>query len=54
MPVGLFDDQSGLTLGEEIFVDHRPDWLPACPNANQHSEAEMQAQLKEYLEANPT
>lgn len=53
LSVGLLDDQSGLTVGEEIFVDHRPDWLPAWSDAKQHSEAEMQAQLQAFLEANP-
>jgi len=51
LPVGLLDDQSGLSVQEEIFVDHRPSWLPAHPGAKQHSEAEMQAQLQAYLEA---
>ena len=50
MPVGLLDDQTGLTVGEEIFVDHRPDWLPAWPQATQHDEAEMVAQLNAFLE----
>lgn len=50
LPVGLFEDQTGLEVREEIFVDHRPDWLPAWPGAAQHTEAEMVAQLKAYLE----
>ena len=50
LPVGLFEDQSGLTMREEIFVDRRPGWLPEWPGAEQHNEAEMQAQLKSFLE----
>lgn len=50
MSVGLLDDQSGLSVEEEIFVDHRPDWLPHFKGAKQHDEAEMQAQLKAFLE----
>lgn len=49
MPVGLFEDQSGWHVSEEIFVDHRPGWLPAHPGAAQQTEAQMQAQLKAYL-----
>lgn len=49
MSAGLFDDQTGLTVREEIFVDHRPDWLPAHAGAKQHDEAEMQAQLNAFL-----
>lgn len=47
---GLLDDQSGLTLTEEIFVDTRPDWLPPFPAAAQRTEAEMKAQLAAFLE----
>lgn len=50
LPVGLFEDQSGFEVTEEIFVDHRPEWLPEWPNAKQHSEAEMKAQLNAFLE----
>ena len=49
MPVGLLDDQSGLRVREEIFVDHRPGWLPEWPEAQQHSETEMQAKLNAFL-----
>lgn len=49
LAVGLFDDQSGLTVTEEIFVDHRPDWLPAWPGATQSTEAQEKEKLREYL-----
>lgn len=47
--VGLLDDQSGLTMTEEIFVDHRPDWLPIWPNAGQSTEAQELTKLHDYL-----
>jgi len=43
--VGLLDDQSGLHMASEIFVDYRPAWLPAWPNASQSTEAEEMAKL---------
>ncbi len=48
--VGLLDDQSGLTLAEEIFVDYRPDWMPPFPGASQSTEAQEMAKLKAYEE----
>lgn len=48
--VGLLDDQSRLALTEEIFVDYRPDWLPAFAGAKQRTEAEMKAELSAFLE----
>jgi len=30
LPIGLFDDPSGFTLTHEIFIDHRPDCVPAA------------------------
>ncbi len=47
---GLLDDQSGLAVKDEIFVDHRPGWLPAWPDAKQSTEAEELAALHAYLE----
>ncbi len=47
--LGLLDDQSGLTLTEEIFMDHRPDWLPPFEGAAQRTGAEMRAQLEAFL-----
>ena len=48
--VGLLDDQTGLSVGEEIFVDHRPGWLPAWDDATQSTEAQEQAKLAAYME----
>lgn len=50
---GLLDDQTGMSVTEEIFIDGRPDWIAPVPGAAQRTEAEMQAQLREYLEKNP-
>jgi hypothetical protein len=52
--LGLVDDQSGITVTEEIFVDTRPDWLPPFPGAVQRTEAEMKAQLQAFLEKEKT
>ena len=49
---GLLDDQRGLTVTEEIFVDGRPDWIAPVEGAAQRTEAEMKAQLQEFLEKN--
>lgn len=46
---GLLDDQSGLTVAEEIFVDHRPGWMRPWPEAAQSTEAEEQAKLDAFL-----
>ncbi len=45
---GLLDDQSGLAVAEEIFVDHRPSWLPAFAGARQSTEAEEMAKLAAF------
>lgn len=47
---GLLDDKTGLELTEEIFIDHRPGWLPARAGASQSTEADMKAQLTAFLE----
>ncbi|MGR3541022.1 MAG: GFA family protein [Hasllibacter sp.] len=47
---GLLDDQSGLTVDQEIFVDHRPGWLPPFAGASQSTEAEELAALAKHLE----
>lgn len=47
--LGLLDDQSGITVTEEIFIDDRPAWLSPIEGASQHTEAEMQAQLDAFL-----
>lgn len=46
---GLLDDQSALSVAEEIFVDHRPDWLPPWEGASQSTEAQELAALHEFL-----
>ena len=46
---GLLDDQSGLSVTGEIFVDYRPAWLPAWPGAAQSTEADELAKLDAYL-----
>jgi hypothetical protein len=48
--VGLLDDQTGLSVTEEIFVDHRPAWLPVFDGAAQSTEAEEMTKLENYLE----
>ena len=48
--LGLLDDQSGITVTEEIFVDSRPKWLPPFEGAVQRTGAEMKAQLAAFLE----
>ncbi|MEM9060790.1 MAG: GFA family protein [Pseudomonadota bacterium] len=48
--VGLLDDQTGLAVTEEIFVDYRAPWLDAVPGAAQSTEAEQNALLKAYLD----
>lgn len=49
LAAGLLDDQSGLRVTEEIFVDYRPDWLPAFEGADQSTEAQEIAKLKDTL-----
>jgi hypothetical protein len=49
MAVGLLDDQSGLSVTEEIFVDYRPGWLTPFEGASQSTEAQEQAKLEAYL-----
>ena len=46
---GTLDDQSGLTVTREIFVDYRPGWLAPFPGASQSTEAEEMAKLQDYL-----
>ncbi|MEM7269921.1 MAG: GFA family protein [Pseudomonadota bacterium] len=49
LPVGLFDDQSGWTMAEEIFTDRRAPWMVPFAGAIQSTEAEQMAKLEEYL-----
>ncbi|MEM6637730.1 MAG: GFA family protein [Pseudomonadota bacterium] len=52
--LGLLDDQSGLSVTEEIFVDYRPAWMPAWPDATQRTEADMLDALAAYLDGGAT
>ncbi len=45
---GLLDDQSDLHMSEEIFVDHRPAWLPPWPEAGQSTEAQEFEKLRAF------
>ncbi len=49
LAVGLFDDQTGMRVTEEIFTDNRPDWLPHWPDAAQSTEVEELAKLAAHL-----
>ena len=49
--VGLLDDQSGLTVTDEIFTDRRAPWMPVHAGATQATEAEKQSELREFLES---
>lgn len=48
---GLLNDQTGLEVGEEIFCDYRPDWLPHFDKAAQSTEAQEMAKLKAFQES---
>ena len=50
LAVSLIADQSPYHITEEIFVDHRPQWLPPWPEASQSTEAEEVAKLNATLE----
>ncbi len=45
LAAGLLDDQSGMRVTEEIFVDYRPDWMPVFEGAAQSTEAQEMAKL---------
>lgn len=47
--VGLLDDQSGLTLSEEIFTDRRAPWAHAIEGASQSTEAEQIEKFDAYM-----
>ncbi|MEM9970123.1 MAG: GFA family protein [Pseudomonadota bacterium] len=47
--VGLFPDQSGMSVTEEIFVDYRPPWLPPFAGAAQSTEAEENEKLHAWM-----
>jgi hypothetical protein len=46
---GLLDDQSGLTVAEEIFCDLRAPWFPTFAGASQSTEARELARLDACL-----
>lgn len=46
---GLLDDQTGLTVSEEIFTDCSAPWSVPFDGASQSTEAEEQAKLDAYL-----
>ncbi len=46
---GLFAGQDGLTLTEEIFVDHRAAWMAKAQDASQSTEAEEMAKFAAYM-----
>ncbi len=52
--LGLLDDQAGLKVGEEIFVDHRPCWLDRFDGASQSTEAQEFEKLRAFLSKGQT
>lgn len=46
---GLLDDQTGMTMTKEIFVDRRAHWLPAWNDASQSTEAEEIAKFDAWM-----
>ena len=54
LAAGLLDDQSGMWVTEEIFVDYRPSWIPAFVGASQSTEAAEMAKLGVYLASQST
>ena len=49
MAVGLFDDQSGLHMAQEVFSDCRAAWMHPYDGAEQSTEAQEFAKLDAYL-----
>ena len=45
MPVGLFDDQSGLSFEREIYIDRKPDYYAFAGERRRQTEAEFLASL---------
>jgi hypothetical protein len=41
MPVGVFDDQSGLDFAGEIYIDRKPDWYGFAGDRKRQTEAEF-------------
>ena len=46
---GMLDDQSDLTITEDIFCDRAADWTPRAPGARQSTERQMMDQLDAFL-----
>lgn len=44
---GLFDDQSGFRLTDEIYVDDRTSWAPVLPGVRQCTGAEIETAFAE-------
>ncbi|MBT8459241.1 MAG: GFA family protein [Boseongicola sp.] len=51
---GLLDDQSGMRVTEEIFVDYRAEWMSPFEGATQSTEAQEYAKLEEYMAGQKT
>ena len=49
LAVGLLDDQSGLSVTEEIFVDFRACWLDPYEGASQSTQAQEYEKLDAFL-----
>ena len=47
---GMLDDQTGLALTAEIFVDQRAPWMALAEGTERTTEAEEMAQLSAFLE----
>jgi len=43
VPIGIFDDQTGLPFRAEIFVDERPDYYAFANETTQMTAAEFKA-----------
>ncbi|MEM7188745.1 MAG: GFA family protein [Pseudomonadota bacterium] len=54
LAVGVLDDQSDLSLAEEIFVDYRACWMQPEPAASQSTEAQEFQKLADYQAAKET
>ncbi|MEM7056454.1 MAG: GFA family protein [Pseudomonadota bacterium] len=46
---GVLDDDGGMTVTEEIFVDCRASWMPPWEGASQSTEANEIAKLEAFL-----
>ena len=53
IPVGLFDETSGLRLTHEIFVDRKPEGFALAGDLERRTEAEMLALYRRERKAEP-